>query len=89
VECSCEVLGQVFFERRPLIILPAVKVANVVSSMSSMPHIPDLSVAEPANTVPSVVVASDSSNADVITSDEEDLDEFLIDAFASDIAATI
>jgi len=25
----------------------------------------------------------------VITSDEEDLDEFLIDAFASDIAATI
>jgi hypothetical protein len=61
-----------------------VKIADVVSSsMQIPPLLPDLPVVSVVDMAPNVVVASDAS-ADVIT-DEEDLDEFLMDAFGGDI----
>lgn len=60
------------------------KIADVVSSsMQIPPLLPDLPVVSVVDTAPNVVIASDAST-DVIT-DEEDLDEFLMDAFGDDM----
>jgi len=67
-----------------MISRPAVKIADVVSSsMQIPPLLPDLPVVSVVDTAPNVVIASDAST-DVIT-DEEDLDEFLMDAFGDDM----
>lgn len=64
-------------------ILPAVKIADVVPSMCPLP---DSCFPVESDAVPALV-ASDASN-DVITDAEGELDEFLMDAFAADLVTS-